>query len=540
MNLHEACRILAGALGLAADDLSRHAESDTIGGFHFDETKRQWTVGSIWEVEGQLLYGLIRAWHPRRILEVGLGNGCTTAHVLAALNANGEGELVSLDPTPYGGTDTTPRPRWTFIREPGQDWLAAHPDEHFDLVIEDAMHDRAGTRDILVGAKATAPRLILAHDAAHPTVGRDVVAGMNDALGGATVLSIEPSDCGWGYWVNPTAYLVSTFPVPVLPEGTRVLYLPIIEPGRFHDVALANKRGLRDALTTYGIVRQMDYLALPRESLFREVMGHIEEFQPTLFLTQFHSAEHLTPADLANIRAKYPALRLVNWSGDSWNHSLVSEPMLDLARQYDLWTVAAPDVLPTYAERNIHAAYWQIAYEAPVGKLPDMPTYDVVFLANVINDERRELMDFLRTLDGVSVGIYGDWEHADGTCQYDFGAGEALYKNAKIAIADNVYPDQQNYVSNRPIQALVAGGALLLHQHVPKMVDLLGIERGTHYVEWDTFETLEKHIRSYLKKGNEPRRRKIVKAGQEYALAHHLYCHRAKQLFEELLPEVAR
>lgn len=540
MNLHEACRELAGALNLSADDLIRFADQDTIGGFHMDETKRRWYTGSIWEVEGQLVYALIRVMRPRWVLEIGVGNGCTTTHILTALHDNDDGELLSLDPTPYPTmhVDDGLQARWTYVREDALGYLRAHAGEAFDLVIEDGPHGLEFTRDVLREAKATGPRLVLVHDAAHFLVGRDVSTGMQDALGDCHTLLVEPSDCGWGYWVNPAP--VKSLPVQIIPEGQRILYLPIIEPGRFHDVALTNKRGLHDALEAYGEVHQLDYLSLPRESLFREVMGHIEEFQPTLILTQFHSADWLTPDDLASIRAKYPALRLVNWSGDSWNHSLISEPMLALASRYDLWLVAAPDVLPVYAEHGIRAAYWQIAYEKPVGDLPDTPTYDVVFLANVITEERRKLMEFLRTLDGVSVGIYGDWEHADGTCQYDFGAGEALYKNAKIAIADNVYPDQQNYVSNRPIQALVAGGALLLHQHVPKMVDLLGIERGVHYVEWDSHAALEKHIRSYLKKGNEPRRRKIVRAGQDYALAHHLYCHRAKQLFEEFLSEVVR
>src|SRR5512133_1874639 len=110
--------------------------------------------------------------------------------------------------------------------------------------------------------------------------------------------------------------------------------------------------------------------------------------------------------------------------------------MLSLCQSFDLQLVAAPDVLPVYARHGINAKFWQIAYEAPVGPLPEVPEYDVVFLGNVISETRRALLEWLRSLDGVKVGIYGDWQYADGNCLYDFAFGEALYKKAKIAIAD--------------------------------------------------------------------------------------------------------
>jgi hypothetical protein len=48
--------------------------------------------------QGALLYLLVRATRPERILETGVGPGYSTAWLLAALNANGAGELVSLGP----------------------------------------------------------------------------------------------------------------------------------------------------------------------------------------------------------------------------------------------------------------------------------------------------------------------------------------------------------------------------------------------------------------------------------------------------------
>jgi hypothetical protein len=53
--------------------------------------------------QGALLYLLVRATRPRRIVETGVGPGYSTSWLLAALNANGSGELVSLGPGPTAG-----------------------------------------------------------------------------------------------------------------------------------------------------------------------------------------------------------------------------------------------------------------------------------------------------------------------------------------------------------------------------------------------------------------------------------------------------
>lgn len=320
----------------------------------------------------------------------------------------------------------------------------------------------------------------------------------------------------------------------------KVLYLPILEPGANHAVAVENKRGLHDALIDYGCtVWALDYLDAG-ELLEDALQSIAREFQPDLLLSQLHGHEPLTVGMLQRLKAQHPAMRVVNWSGDSWRHSLVGEAYLPLVREFDLQLVAAPDILPDYRALGIRAAFWQIAYEAPVGKLPDMPRHDVVFLGNVISEPRRKMLDMLRSLDGLSIGIYGDWEHADGQNVYNFGAGEALYRNARVAIADNVYPDQQNYTSNRPIQALMAGGAILLHQHVPKMGELLGIESGRHYIEWRDLDDLRFKLFYWVRQyGGGPYER-IVRAGQAYARTHHLYAHRVNQLFDELLPMIER
>ena len=53
--------------------------------------------------QGALLYLLVRATRPRRVVETGIGPGYSTAWLLAALDRNGVGELVSLGPGPTTG-----------------------------------------------------------------------------------------------------------------------------------------------------------------------------------------------------------------------------------------------------------------------------------------------------------------------------------------------------------------------------------------------------------------------------------------------------
>jgi predicted O-methyltransferase YrrM len=53
--------------------------------------------------QGALLYLIIRAQRPSRVLETGVGPGYTTAWILAGLEDNSHGELTSLGPGPTAG-----------------------------------------------------------------------------------------------------------------------------------------------------------------------------------------------------------------------------------------------------------------------------------------------------------------------------------------------------------------------------------------------------------------------------------------------------
>lgn len=318
----------------------------------------------------------------------------------------------------------------------------------------------------------------------------------------------------------------------------RVLYLPIFESGDNHAAAVREKRGLYNALAARGPVLEWDYLDNEPATRYQGMVNRIVQFQPTHILTQFHAANILSPEQIAQLKKDYPGVVWINWCGDSWNHSLIASDILALAHVYDLWLVAAPGVLPVYQTAGIHAAYWNIGYEASVVSLPDMPAYDVVFLGNVTNDDRRKLIEFLHGLKDIRVGIYGDWEHAIARNTYHFAEGEALYRNARIAIADNAAPDNKESISNRPIQITGAGGALLLHQRVPNMEALTGWRAGEHYIEWIDLDDLRDKIHFWLDLNVDWERYMIAQAAQAYTLGHHTFSARVTELFEELLISV--
>lgn len=325
----------------------------------------------------------------------------------------------------------------------------------------------------------------------------------------------------------------------------KILYLPIFEGGSVHDTAVRCKRGLYTALAKAGHqVTEFDYLDFPQEDL-RDAIHHLMAYtHPDLLLTQLHGADRITPNDLKWIRSLYPPMRVVNWSGDSHRHSLLGEPMLNLARQCDLFLVPTLDVLPDLKAAGVHAEYWQIAYEKPVQPLPDVPTYDIVFLGNAYSETRKAVMTMLRSLP-YKVGIFGDWEQADGDNKYNFAEGEALYKKARLAICDNTRVDNLNYVSDRPIQVMAAGGALCLHQRVETMQEMMGWKEWVHYIKWNDLTDLKEVIDYWMTNRLMPFNdnayatqakpiEAIVAAAQAHVLEHHTFDTRVRQLFEML------
>jgi len=130
---------VAALAGVAPDDLRPFRRELKDGGLPETLLNRGAGVAFTHELpQGALLYLLTRALAPERAIETGVGPGYSTAWILAALAANGHGELVSLGPgSPAGratGIDGTSvgqfvppslRGRWTLAIGNSEDRLRA-------------------------------------------------------------------------------------------------------------------------------------------------------------------------------------------------------------------------------------------------------------------------------------------------------------------------------------------------------------------------------------------------------------------------------
>jgi spore maturation protein CgeB len=307
----------------------------------------------------------------------------------------------------------------------------------------------------------------------------------------------------------------------------RILYLPIISPGTYHDVALANKQGLRLAFERIGDVFQWDYIASAKADFVAKFREYIETFQPTLIFTQFQGSDWITPADLRAIRQDF-GVPIVNWNGDVWEHGLTTPDMLALLREVDLQLVINASALDVYEREGIRAAFWPFGVEMPNRPLPDVPSYDVLFLGNNYSEKRQQLYTVLRSLP-YKVGIYGSgWAQSEGECNYDFTTGYALYSKAKICISDNQFPDAAGYLSDRPYQAMAAG-CLVLQQAVKDMGKWTGFTQYKHYVFWREMSDIP-YVLDLILNHDSSIPSEIATEAQHFILSHHTFDVRVSEL----------
>lgn len=381
---------------------------------------------------------------------------------------------------------------------------------------------------------------VVIHDLVHEDELRAINRGDPSTFDGG----MHPDSAAY-YKLYPNGPTIPPAPTVDNPDkmALRILYLPIYEQDRLPDGSYTprcqnqheQKCGLRKALQRRGyLVYEVDYLAYhqQKDRLYGGLMQVLELFQPHVILTQIHGTDVLNADIMAQIRAKCPRVMLINWNGDVYPAALKSQPMLDLLRYVDLQLVVNAGVIPWYEQHGIACAYWQCAAEEPDGALPKVNPHDVLFLGSNYSEYRRAFGDFLLSL-GVDVGMYGlNWGN-DGypDCTYDFLTGRALYKNAKIALGENQYLENTAFVSNRLWEALDAGGALLLHQHVRELEQYTGLIEGTHYIGWQDYNELGEKIRYWLDPANEKARKKIVKAAQKFVRENHSFDARMRELF---------
>jgi len=166
---------------------------------------------------------------------------------------------------------------------------------------------------------------------------------------------------------------------------------------------------------------------------------------------------------------------------------------------------------------------------------------DVLFMGNCYSQQRKDLAKFLKSLP-YNVVIYGsgyDEGIASGATTYNFKENGELIRRAKIVIGDSQFPDAEGFVSDRLFSSLASGGAMLLHQTVKGMEELIGFEDCEHYVEWTDFRDLRSKIdfylddkMSYSEDAHCLYRDDIANAGTKYCREFHSFDCRVQELME--------
>ncbi len=161
--------------------------------------------------EGRILYALVRALKPLRILEIGTGRGGSTSHMAEALVKNGNnGELITIDNNPDSGRDLDRHyveMGWvksviadanTYIEHPGL--------SDFDFIFEDGAHSihqiQVVYQEMLRILKPGG--VVLSHDV--------LVEGIRDYYREAwekarftpgLIVQVDPSPCGLSIYRRP-------------------------------------------------------------------------------------------------------------------------------------------------------------------------------------------------------------------------------------------------------------------------------------------------------------------------------------------------
>lgn len=200
MNLNEALRQLATDGNLNIDDLIAYAAEDTHGG----RDTGAHSGGAVHAVEGRVLYTLIRALKPATCLELGVADGGSTTHILAALKRNGAGKLISYDVDPGAGANVPNdlRDGWTLI----QGDVLKVDFAQADWIFEDTAHTLDFSIELFKHLAQLNPRIILTHDYySHLVYENFAVEQAFQAVFGEAGhgLLIEGAFTGLGYWFNP-------------------------------------------------------------------------------------------------------------------------------------------------------------------------------------------------------------------------------------------------------------------------------------------------------------------------------------------------
>jgi len=315
-------------------------------------------------------------------------------------------------------------------------------------------------------------------------------------------------------------------------EFKKILYAPIIEQG--YPEAKKQKTGLRDALSKIGVVLECDYFSGEKLS------DYARAWKPDMCVMQIHNADEKMVEEIAIVRSYCDGL-MINWVGDVYDLPQKEPLYTQMLQNFDLQTGVNISLKQHFEDNGIKYHYFQVSYEPGIlGKSIDKifeklngGYTDITFLANGYSKERQELGKFLKSLP-YDVKIFGNqWPEgmAEDSTLYDFDKIGKIVRNSKLVIGDSQFPDAEGFVSDRLFSSLASGGALLLHQTVKGMEELIGFKDGEHYARWDSFEDLGRLLEFYLL-DNQSGREKIAKAGTKYCRESHSFDCRVQELME--------
>lgn len=178
VNLNAALGQIAKRFGFDFSELVLFAAENTLGGYHPDAALEKWPIGSMFGVEGQVLYALTRALKPANVINVGVYHGCSVAHIAAALLKNGNPKArvyaVDLKIIDMPLLPDELKPYIVEIESDGLTFLEGRWPAKTALIFEDALHDYPNTKAMLevVKRKANIGALAVIHDVSHFIVGQ--------------------------------------------------------------------------------------------------------------------------------------------------------------------------------------------------------------------------------------------------------------------------------------------------------------------------------------------------------------------------------
>lgn len=202
MNLHDALTLLADRLQVPVDDLIAYADEDQMGGRGVG-----FNAYALDRDEGRLLYAVIRALKPKTVLEIGVYEGASTSHLLAAVAENGGGHVVSYDTYAEAGNGIPDdlRDRWEFVNANAAVRLPAlTAQQSADVVYEDGDHSLDGATATYREIVKMNPIIVIAHDYNMTTEHGDfhVKEAFDAVFFGGFNIVLDGCERGLGVWIN--------------------------------------------------------------------------------------------------------------------------------------------------------------------------------------------------------------------------------------------------------------------------------------------------------------------------------------------------